>query len=41
MNYFLVNPIAFSMRRKKEEYDRKHLEKKKHQKFIFQKNIGF
>lgn len=39
--YYLANPMAFEMRKKKEEFDHKQLTKKKNQSKIHQDNLGF
>ena len=37
----LVNPIAFDLEAKKMEFDRKVMEKRRQQKIVNQKNLGF
>jgi hypothetical protein len=41
IHYYIVNPMIFEFMKKKEEYEYKELEKKRKQKFIFQKNLGY
>ena len=37
----IVNPIAFELEERKMEFDRKVMEKRRQQKLVNQKNLGF